>query len=83
MEDRSCEGFIRVSSEAIFVVTHRKELQKLNLAKCMKYGSINPFRPKSKGIQYTENRCKYCSNIISFGVNEKESRISKRVEILC
>ena len=53
MEDRSCEGFIRVSSEAIFVVTHRKELQKLNLAKCMKYGRLNPFRPKSKGIQYT------------------------------
>ncbi|PVX24735.1 MAG: hypothetical protein CW716_09420 [Candidatus Bathyarchaeum sp.] len=83
MEDRSGEGHIRGSSKAVFAGAHKKKLQKLKLAKCMKCGRLNPFRPESKGIKYTAIRCKYCGNIISFGVNGKESSVSKRAEIFC
>jgi hypothetical protein len=69
--------------KAVFDGAQEKKLQKLKLAKCMKCGRLNPFRPKSKGIQFTAIRCKGCGSIISFGVNGKESSISKRAEIFC
>jgi len=49
----------------------------------MKCGRLNPFRPESKGIQYTAIRCKCCGSIISFGINGKETGISKRAKIFC
>ena len=83
MDVRSGKGQIYGMSEDVFDVAKEKGLKKLRLAKCMKCGRLTPFRPKSKGIQFTAIRCKGCGSIISFGVNGKESSISKRAEVFC
>ncbi|HSQ52959.1 MAG TPA: hypothetical protein VLM82_00775 [Acidobacteriota bacterium] len=53
MEHRSDEDHIHCSSETVLVDDPKKKTQKLKLAKCIKCGRLNPFRPESKGIQYT------------------------------
>ncbi len=83
MDFESGEGYIYGMFEAVFDVVHGKKTQKLKFAKCTKCGRLNPFRPKSKGIQFTAIRCNNCGSIISFGAIGKESHISERAEIFC
>ena len=69
--------------EAVVDVVHGKKGEKLKFAKCMKCGRLNPFRPKSKGMQFTAIRCNNCGSIISFGARGMDPHISELAEIFC
>lgn len=80
----SGEGYIYDMFEAVCDVVHGNKQQKRKfVAKCMKCGRLNLFRPQSKGIQFTAIRCNNCGSLISFGARGKESAISERAEIFC
>ena len=80
MDLESGEGYIYDMFEAVVDVVHGK---KLKFAKCMKCGRLNPFRPKSKGMQFTAIRCSNCGSIISFGTRGKDPHISELAEVFC
>jgi len=69
--------------EAVVDVIHGKKRKKLKFAKCMKCGRFSPFRPKSKGMQFTAFYCNHCGNIISFGARRMNPQISELAEIFC
>ncbi|MDH5689813.1 MAG: hypothetical protein OEY81_00070 [Candidatus Bathyarchaeota archaeon] len=83
MDLESGEGYIYDMFEAVVDVVHGKKLEKLKFAKCTKCGRLNPFRPKSKGMQFTAIRCNNCGNIISFGTRGMDSHISELAETFC
>ena len=69
--------------EAVVDVVHGKKREKLKFAKCMKCGRLNPFRPKSKAMQFTAICCNNCGSIISFGTRGMDPHISELAEIFC
>jgi DNA-directed RNA polymerase subunit RPC12/RpoP len=83
LDFESGEGYIYDMFEAVFDVVHGKKPKKLKFAKCMNCSRLNPFRPKSKGTQFTAIRCNNCGGTISFGARGKESRISEHAQIFC
>jgi hypothetical protein len=83
MDLESGEGYVYDMFEAVVDVVHGKKRKKLKFAKCAKCGRLNPFRPRSKGIQFTALYCKHCGSLISFGTNGKNQQISKLAEIFC
>ncbi|PVX24017.1 MAG: hypothetical protein CW691_08910, partial [Candidatus Bathyarchaeum sp.] len=64
-------------------VVHGKKREKPKFAKCMKCGSYNLFRPKSKSMRFTTFYCNKCGAIISFGARGKGDQISEQAEIFC
>ena len=69
--------------EAVIDVINGKKREKLKFAKCTRCGRLNPFRPKTKGMQFTTIRCSNCGNMISFGARGMDSQISEFAEIFC
>jgi hypothetical protein len=83
MDLESGEDYIYDMFEAVVDVVNGKKREKLKFAKCSKCGRLNPFRPRSKGMQFTALYCKHCGSLISFGTNGKNQQISKLAEIFC
>ena len=83
MDIESGEGYFCNMFEAVVDVVHGKKLEKLKFIKCTNCGRLNPFRPKSKSMQFTTIRCSNCGNIISLGVRGMDSNISELAEIFC
>lgn len=83
MDFASGDGYIYSMFEAVVDVVHGKKREKLQFAKCLQCGRLNPFRPKSKGMQFTAMRCSNCGSIICFGVRGMDSHLSELAEIFC
>ena len=83
MDFASGDGYIYSMFEAVVDVVHEKKRKKLKFAKCPQCGRLNPFRPKSKGMQFTAMRCSNCGSIICFGVRGMDSHLSELAEIFC
>ena len=83
MDFASGDDYIYSMFEAVVDVVHGKKREKLQFAKCQKCGRLNPFRPKSKGMQSTAMHCSNCGSIICFGVRGMNSHFSELAEIFC
>jgi hypothetical protein len=83
LDFESGDEYIYGMFEAVVDVVHGKKRDKLRFAKCPKCGRLNPFRPKSKGMQFTAMRCSNCGSIICFGVRGMNSHFSELAEIFC
>ena len=83
LDFESDEGYVYNLFEAVVDVVHGKKRKKLAFAKCTKCGRLSPFRPKSKGMQFTALYCNSCGNLISFGTIGRNPQISELAEIFC
>lgn len=83
MDFASGDEYVYSMFETVVGVVHGKKREKLQFAKCPKCGRLNPFRPKSKGMQSTTMRCSNCESIICFGVRGMDSHFSELAEIFC
>jgi hypothetical protein len=83
LDFESGDEYVYSMFEAVIGVVHGKKREKLRFAKCPNCGRLNPFRPKSKGMQFTAMRCSNCESIICFGVSGMNSHFSELAEIFC
>lgn len=83
MDIESGESYIYNMFEAVVDVVHGKKLGKLKFVKCTNCGRLNPFRPKSEGMQFTVICCNNCGSIISFGTRGMGPHISELADLFC
>lgn len=83
LDFESGDDYVYSMFETVIDVVHGKKRDKLQFAKCPKCGRLNPFRPKSKGVQSTAMRCSNCGSIICFGLRGMSSHFSELAEIFC
>jgi predicted RNA-binding Zn-ribbon protein involved in translation (DUF1610 family) len=83
LDFESGDDYVYGMFEALIDVVHGKKREKLQFAKCPKCGRLNPFRPKSTGIQSTAMRCNKCGSLICFGVRAMNSHFGELAEIFC
>jgi predicted RNA-binding Zn-ribbon protein involved in translation (DUF1610 family) len=83
LDFESGDQYIFSMFEAVVDVVHGTKSKKLQFAKCPKCGSLTPFIPKSKRMQFTSMRCNNCGSVIAFGVRGMNSHIGELAEIFC
>jgi DNA-directed RNA polymerase subunit RPC12/RpoP len=83
LDFESGDDYVYNVFEALIDVVHGEKTKKLQMAKCLKCGRLNSFRPKSKSMQLIALYCKHCGSMISFGIRGKDPKFGESAEIFC